>query len=130
MAEIAICYDLKYPITSTSGAVVDFPGGVLTLSIEYCRDGPTYKSGFRFEKVRACRHKTDIYCSRWEIESSDCKLVEMMDSKWIDELKSQSLYGQDDDWVMHHYMFYFPDEGCYEVIAESWEVLPEDKVIR
>ncbi|MCG8428144.1 MAG: hypothetical protein MI754_12375, partial [Chromatiales bacterium] len=115
-------------ITSISGALVNYPGGTLTLDIEYCRDGPNYRSGFKFQKVRACRHKAESYCSRWEIESSDCKLVEVLKSSWIEELKSKSIHGEDDNWVMHHFMFFFPDEGCYEVIAESWEVLPEKKI--
>lgn len=125
MNNVSVCYELEYPITSTTGAVMDYPGGTLTLHLKYCRDGPNYQGGFRFQKVRACRHKADSYCTQQEIESSDCKLVEVLESSWVEELKTSSIYGKDDDWVMHHYMFYFPDEGCYEIVADSWEVLPE-----
>jgi len=122
---VSICYDLKYPITHTSGAVMDYPGGTLTLHLRYCRDGPNYQGGFQFQKVRACRHKADYYCSSWEVESSSCKLVEVLNSAWVEELKASSIDGGGDDWSMHHYMFYFPDEGCYEIVADSWEALPE-----
>jgi hypothetical protein len=27
---------------------------------------------------------------------------------------------------MHHFMIYLDSAGCFEVIAESWEVLPEE----
>jgi hypothetical protein len=34
-------------------------GRDLTLSFDYDRDGIIYRSGIRFHKVRACRHKAD-----------------------------------------------------------------------
>ena len=43
VSEVCVCYDLEYPITSTSGALVNYPGGTLTLDIEYCRDEPNYR---------------------------------------------------------------------------------------
>ena len=39
------------------------------------------------------------------------------------------MYGKDDDcFIMRHFMFSFGEEGCFEVIAELWELLPEKKI--
>ena len=129
MSEILVCHALEYPITSTIGASVINDGGTLTLNIEYARDDAyCYYSGFKFSKIRAYRYKADAYCSLWEIEFSSCTLIEVLESRWIKELRSKSMYGKDDDcFIMRHFMFSFDEEGCFEIIAGSWELLPEKR---
>ena len=130
MNKILVCHALEYPITCEISASVVNDGGTLTLNIKYARDDSyCYCSGFRFRKIRAYRYKADAYRSLWEVEFSSCKLIEILESRWVKELRSKSMYGKDDDcFIMRHFMFSFGEEGCFEVIAELWELLPEKKI--
>lgn len=119
MKDIETCYELKGLITSTIGAKLSSTGGVLELCLSYCLDEMEVETKIFFEKVRSYRYKADSYSSVWEVDSSSCRLIEIKKSSWVDELKKSYIYGKD-DWVMHHFVFYFPEEGSYEIVAEKW----------
>jgi hypothetical protein len=53
-------------------------------------------------------------------------LVEVESSPWVNEMRSDTSERWRDTWQMHHYMIYLDSAGCFEVIAESWEALPEE----
>ena len=120
------CYMLPEPSTSSeSGVRLEFPGGVLCLYFDYDKDGVIYNSGLRFEKVRAHSHVAEIHCPAWKIEKAYDKLVKISESKWVEELNESTADDQRNSWFLNHYMIYFDSDGCYEIIADSWEVLPE-----
>ena len=101
MNKILVCHALEYPITCEISASVVDDGGMLTLNIKYARDDPyCYCSGFRFRKIRAYRYKADAYRSLWKVEFSSCKLIEILESRWVKELRSKSMYGKDDDCLV------------------------------
>lgn len=51
--------------------------------------------------------------------------MEVSDSPWITEIASDTDARKRDLFEMHHYMIYLDSVGCFEIIAASWELLPE-----
>lgn len=92
--------------------------GPLILTYEYCLDPPdAIKAGFRVEGVRAYRVQADAHCELWMIEASGGDLVEVVNSAWVEELRTRDVYREHRD--IHHYLIWFDDVGCYEIIAAS-----------
>ena len=121
-------FTLPEPSTSSvSGVHLEFPGGVLRLYFDYDRGGVIYNSGLLFKNVRAHRYTADSHCAAWKIEKSYDSLVKITDSKLVEELLESTVEDQRNSWVLNHYMIYFYSDGCYEIVAESWEVLPENQ---
>lgn len=55
--------------------------------------------------------------------------MEIENSAWVEEIQADmaallKLTGETRE--LHHYMIYLDSSGTFEVIAESWEVLPEE----
>lgn len=120
------CYLLPEPSTSSvSGVRLDFPGGVLSLCFDYDRDGVVYNSGLLFKNVRAHCHTAESHCPAGKIEKAYDNLIQISESRWVEELLESTAEDQRSSWHLNHYMIYFDSDGCYEVIAESWEALPE-----
>ena len=120
----------KIPVPSTSfltDAALCSWKGPLTLLFEYDRDGATCRSGIRFKRVLATRTRSERCCTEWHIEGAYDTLVEIGSSLWIDELQNDIPVRWKDEQEMHHYMIYLDSAGCFEVIAESWESLPEER---
>ncbi len=120
------CYVLPEPSTSSiSGVRLEFPGGTLRLLFDYDKDGITCNSGLMFKRVRAHSHIAESHCPAWKIEASYDKLVKISDSELIKELLESTVEDQRASFSLNHYMIYFDSDGCYEIVAESWEALPE-----
>lgn len=111
--------------SSISGVRLEFSGGTLSLLFDYDRDGEIYNGGLVFKKVRSHSHTAESHCPAWKIEASYDKLVKLSDSEIIKELLENTAKDQKNSWSLNHYMIYFDSDGCYEVVAESWEALPE-----
>lgn len=123
---ITECYVLPEPTTSSISDVrLEFPGGTLSLYFDYDKDGIIYHSGLRFNKVRAHSHVAEMHCPAWKIKSAYDTLVKVTDSKWVEELRESTADDRRDSWTLNHYMIYFDSDGCYEIVADSWEALPE-----
>jgi len=126
-------YSIPEPSTAmhSSGAKLDFGGGTLTLRYDYDRYSDdhfvgVFRSGLRFRAVRAFRHRAESHCTSWHVEGAYDTLVEIEGSEWVAELRTLSMARKMGDWEMHHYMIYLDSSGCYEIVAQSWEVLPEE----
>lgn len=99
----------------------------LTLQFEYSRDGTVYRSGILFKRVLAIRTRAERCCTPWHIEEAYDTLVEVTNSSWTDELRSETKDAWRNEWETHHYMICLDSAGCFEVIAESWELIPEER---
>lgn len=120
------CYVLPEPSTSSVSDVhLEFPGGTLKLYFDYDRDGVVYSGGLLFKSVRAHSHVAESHCPAWKIEKAYDTLVQVSDSKLVEELIESTAEDQRDSWKLNHYMIYFDGDGCYEIVSESWEELPE-----
>jgi hypothetical protein len=124
--EFVRCYELPDPSTAMSDVALNCLGGVLSLCYSCDRDGVVYRGGIRFQGVRAHRHIAEMYATVEQIEAAYDALVELRSSQWIDELRSEVPADQMDEWPLRHYMVVFDSSGCFEVVAETWQALPEE----
>jgi hypothetical protein len=116
-------YQIPLPSTEFEGGV-SFCGHFLRF--QYRRDGAPYHSGIRFNKTASSRTRAERCCTAWHVEGGYDTLVEVEGSTWVEEIRGDTQAMWRDKWEMHHYMIYLDSAGCFEVIAESWEVLPEE----
>ena len=97
-----------------------------TLRFEYSRDGAVYRGGIRFNRVLAVRSRAERCCTAWHIEGAFDTLVEVDNSAWVEEILADIAERWRNAWETHHYMIYLDSAGCFEIIAASWDVLPEE----
>ncbi len=114
----------KVPVPSTS-----FEGDAHlcanVIRFQYYRDGVLYRSGIRFAAMPATRTRAERCCRVWHLEAYDT-LVEVEGSSWVEEVRADMQERWRGKWQMHHYMIYLDSAGCFEVIADSWEAIPEE----
>ena len=91
----------------------------------YRQNNIEHQGGITLGHVLATRTRAERCCTAWHIEAYDA-LVEIQDSEWVKEIKAQTDPNWRDKWEMHHYMIYLDSAGCFEVIAASYAVLPEE----
>lgn len=121
-------YEIPMPSTeSVTDAMLNVFGAAPVIRFDYYRDGVPNRSGIRFHQALAARTRTERCCTAWHIEGAYDTLVEVEESSWIAELRNDLADRWKDEQEMHHYMIYLDSAGCFEVIAESYEVLPEEE---
>ena len=98
---------------------------------EYVRDNAWYRGTIEFKGVVAQRHRAESCSTRYHTAASD-KLVEIENSDWLEEIyadtdESSRQYWWKEKKQKHHYMIYLREADSLEIIADSWELLPEEK---
>lgn len=89
--------------------------------------GACFRSGIRFKGVVAQRRRAESCSTMWHHEADD-RLVEVENSDWLEEVYGDTGESRHKYWKdKHHYMIYIGDGGPLEVIADSWELMPEEK---
>src|SRR5690349_9741705 len=73
-----------------------------------------------FSRVRAYRHLAEVHSSASQIESSYDALVEVLESRWVEEVRASTPERWRGRWVIRHFMIYADSNGVYDVLAESW----------
>lgn len=115
-------------MSAPSAAVVEFSrlfaGDTLTLVQRFFRQDIKFCSTIEFSRVRAYRERAGVYCSTWHIAGYD-KVIEVLDSEWVAELKSNADARVRDAWKMRHFLAYLDGEGAIEVIAEDVRLFPD-----
>jgi len=96
------------------------------LRFQYSRDGVAYRGGIRFGGVAASRARAERCCTSWHIKGAYDTLVEIDGSVWSKEIKADTAERWRNHWKMRHFMIYLDSVGCFEIIADSWEALPEE----
>lgn len=95
------------------------------LRFQYYRDGVLHRSGIEFNRVSATRTRAERCCTEWHIEGAYDTLAEVEGSSWLREILSDTQEMWRTKWEMHHYIIYLDSAGCFEVVAESWELVQE-----
>lgn len=116
------------PVPSTAftrEAYLDCSGLAPIIRYSYDTDMGECSSGIKFIKVAALRKRGERCCGAWNIEGAYDTLVEVENSEWVAELKSDVAKPFRAEWQPRHYMIYLDSVGCFEFLAESWEALPE-----
>jgi hypothetical protein len=120
---------LPVPSTSlTEDVVFENPLGEALLRFEFKRDGVHHRGGLRFDRVRAYRFRAEGHCKVWHIDEAYDTLVEVSDSEWVEDLSAAEPAEMWGKWRMRHFMIYIDSAGCYEIVAHSWEWLPEERL--
>jgi hypothetical protein len=89
--------------------------------------GACFRSGIRFKGVVARRERAESCSTAWHHEADD-RLVEVENSDWLKEVYADTHEGWRHLWQQkHHYMINLGDADTLEVIADSWELMPEEK---
>ena len=88
------------------------------------RDGVWYRRAIRFKNVAATRTRVERCANIWDILGDFDGLVEVVNSPWRQEVWNDTQANWRDHWEMHHYAIDI--EGSFEVIAASWELLPDE----
>src|SRR5579864_4322433 len=121
---------LKKPLYEVPVASTEFEGDATLchdiLRFQYYRGDVLHRSAILFKRVAATRTRAERCCTEWHIEGAYDTLVEVEDSSWVDEIRADTDEHWRYKWEMHHYMIYVDSAGCFELIAESWEALPEE----
>lgn len=128
MATEIASYTIPEPSTAfVSEVVFEKRGGTVRLRYEYDRDGVVYRSGIAFAGVRALRQQAESHCTAELVREAYDTLVEVEGSDWIRELRAAQPERNRGCGEVRHYMIYLDGSGCYEVVARSWEALPEQE---
>jgi hypothetical protein len=123
MADKRILYTLPVPSTDLDGEA-RLCGE--TLQFQYQRDGTRVRGGIRFEHVAATRTRVERNSTVWHIEGAYDTLVEIVPSAWAEEIRAATEARWRDHWALHHYLIYVDSAGSFEVLADSFRVLPEE----
>jgi hypothetical protein len=104
-------------------------GDTYRIEFDFYDLGEMVRSGVEFAGVRAVRMVPFLRCTAWHFGAS-CTITEVLGSPWLEELARDDSGGATPigHAPLHHYMLYFDEEGCYEVAASSWSMLPEELV--
>ncbi|MGQ0631770.1 MAG: hypothetical protein ACT4P1_12065 [Sporichthyaceae bacterium] len=119
------------PVASTallSEPVFEFPGGEAVMRFDFEREGERLRGGLRFGRVRAFRFRAEGHCTAWHVEDVYDTLAEVAGSGWVSELLTAEPGETWGRWVIRHFMIYIDSAGCYEVAAESWSWLAEERL--
>lgn len=120
--------EITTPSTAiTPDVVMVDEGSSFLLYFEFYRDGVRYRSGVRFNKIRAIRWRAEGHCTLWHTKGVYDTIAEVEDSQWVEELRRPKS-AQKWNWIIRHFMVYFDSFGCFEAAAESWELLPDELV--
>jgi hypothetical protein len=104
-------------------------GGSAALRFAFDRNGVIFRSGVSFSRVRASRWRAEGHCTAWHIEGAYDTVVEILESPWIDELQNSQSTRSIRSWTMRHFMLYLDSAGCFEFVAESYALLPEEVTV-
>ena len=122
---------MSLPDASTaimSGVTTTFDGGSLELRFDVDREGDLASVAVRFYGVRALAYVAEEHCTLWHIEGAYDTIAEVIGSEWVQDLISARPEFAS-GLVMRHLMIYLDGEGCYEAVAETWELLEGAAII-
>jgi hypothetical protein len=113
---------LELPSASTAAigdAELRTDGGDLLLLLDFEDSGQRRSARLRFVKQRAFRKRSEAYCTSWHVKDTFDTVCEVIESDWVQELRSAAQPQWRDRWVMRHFIIYVDSFGCLEVVAES-----------
>jgi hypothetical protein len=113
----------EIPVASTSFYTEAFYYNNCILFDYEDTNGQPIRTGIHFNMPAAFRERCERCAKMWHLAAYD-KLVEIEDSTWAAEIYDDITTHYKRCWKTNHYMIYL-DGICFEVIADSWELLPE-----
>lgn len=116
--QVQVVDKLPAPSTTFISFDKDFSShpGDLALRFRFDRDSEILGAEVLFSRVRAYRERAEPYCTAWHIEGYD-RVVEVIDSSWVAELKAATNTPTASHWTMRHFLMYVDSMGAMEVVA-------------
>src|SRR4029077_15664102 len=100
-------YQLPVPSTALRGTVeVHDTGGAVAMRFGFRRGERSFRGSITFRRVRAYRHFQEIHCTVPQIQPAYDKLIEVDNSPWAAEVRSNTNRRFWDQWILRHYMIY------------------------
>lgn len=115
-------YQMPVPSTELEGDA-SLCGNILCF--QYYHNGVLQRRGIKFNRVSATRTRSERCCTEWHIEGAYDTLAEVEGSSWLREVVLDTQEQWRSKWEMHHYIIYLDSAGCFEVVAESWQLAQE-----
>lgn len=117
---------VKLPLDTAeceSGPIVEFRGGCLTLSYDAEGEhGAVVWATLRYRMVLAVRFTPDPACEAWMV-GADSRVCEVDDSDWSRQIRT---IARERGTVLsasaRHFVIYFDHVGCWEVLADDFEL--------
>lgn len=98
--------------------------GDYVITFKYYKDGNKYLAGIKFNRIRFVSYTTEGVMHLYQVQPSDT-IIEVNDSNLLAQINRIIIDRQINyPNPFHHYIIKF--DGCHEVIAEGWELLPEE----
>lgn len=124
-------YSVPVPSTAfTTEPYLDTQMGSPTIRFSFEDDTGHWQYGLQFKQVSAFRKRSERCCGVWNIEDAYDVLVEIEFSTWITEIFQDVPEIYQPLWKPKHFMIYLDSAGCFEFLAQTWEVLPPISVTR
>ena len=119
-------YELPVPSTDTvSEATLSLDGGKALLRFDYYRDGEPKRAGLLFRGVVSTHHCSERCSTSRQTKAFDV-LREIVDSEWVSKTRENIAPRYRDEFSPRHCVFYFDSVGGFEILADEFEVLPEE----
>lgn len=119
-------FDLPSPSTeSVTDASLHLYGRRAAIRFDYLLDGKPRRSALLFSGVAATRSRSERCCTSTHIKSFDA-LIEIVDSQWVKTQCEEISEMYRAEFAVRHYSIYFDSVGCFELLAEGFEVMPEE----
>ena len=120
-------YEIPEPSTdSVTDASLQLLGRVGVIRFDYYRNDTTFRSAIRFSGVVASRTRSERCCTAWHIDGAYDTLAEVSESSWIEEIIDQTQERYRAQVSVRHFIIYLDSVGCFELLAEDFEVAPEE----
>jgi hypothetical protein len=85
-------------------------------------DAEVRNVGIQFRRAMLFQKRAESFCRVEHIEGCYDSLVEVEASAWLEEEYSSKVRERARMKEIHHYKIYLDSVGCFEVLAESWNV--------
>ena len=120
-------FEIPEPSTeSVTDATLQIVGRIGILRYDYYREGTAFRSAIRFSGLMAARTLSERCSAAWHIEGVYDTLSEVTNSEWIQEVREGMPERYRGDLSLRHFMIYLDSAGCFEILAESYDVTPEE----
>lgn len=126
MSKVVRHYEL--PVSSTESvtdATIHVRGRSVEIRFDYYRDGEPRRTALCFKGAVSTKTRSERCCTSWHVKSYDV-LREILESPWVEELRNDIAPRYRDEFGARHFAIYFDSVGSFEILADDFELMPEE----
>ena len=126
MGKVVRHLELPAPSTDsiTDASLLLFGRSVL-VKYDYYRDESPHRAALCFKGVVSTKSRSERCCTSWHVKAFDV-LLEIVESQWLVDQREDISPRYRDEFTARHFMIYFDSVGCFEVLADDFELIPEE----